>query len=244
MKTVFTYLIFLVGSFTGLSQTTTPKVQLDTLIVQPLQFDETSIERYKNNDTFNYELTKNEPGIIELAWNWFMRMLTKLLRYLFDDIEPAMGFLQLVFRVLPYIISIVALYFILKFFLDLDQKRRKKNEKHADLININDDEVLIQNANLLQLKDDAVRQQEYRFAIRYFYVYTLQRLSERGHIAWQPEKTNEDYTRELATSSLLGTFKQVTYIYDFVWYGSFAIDKEGYLEAATYFNTLHTAIDG
>jgi hypothetical protein len=71
---------------------------------------------------------------------------------------------------------------------------------------------------------EAINQKNYRLAIRYYYLLSLKHLTESDSIAWQPQKTNEDYISEIETDHIKTDFKNITRIYDYVWYGEFNVD--------------------
>ncbi|MDB5242065.1 MAG: hypothetical protein JWP57_2690 [Spirosoma sp.] len=73
--------------------------------------------------------------------------------------------------------------------------------------------------------DDAVRQRNYRLAVRLLYLQLLKRLSDTDRIRYKPQKTNQQYSNELANSSLQGGFQTLTRHFEFIWYGNFPIDE-------------------
>lgn len=244
MKLLGTYILLLVFAFSSYAQDATKQLQKDTTNVQRLSFDEQKLATYKSSNTFNYEIRKSEPGILELIIDWFKRMILKVLRFLFDDITPAVGILKWLFEALPYIITIVALYFIIRFFLGIDHKRSSKNAALEQLFKTQDDEELIKSPHLEALIERAVAEENFRLAIRYYYLKVLQILSNHEKIVWKPEKTNADYQQELSEVAFLPQFLHVTHTYDFVWYGQFDMTATAYQEEVNYFNQLIELIHG
>jgi hypothetical protein len=66
---------------------------------------------------------------------------------------------------------------------------------------------------------------DYRMALRYRFLKTLKNLSLKGVIVWQKEKTNRDYVKEMTPEIARSTFKELVNIFEYVWYGSFYIDR-------------------
>lgn len=99
---------------------------------------------------------------------------------------------------------------------------------------------MIKEKDLPKLIEQAIDEGNYQLAVRYYYLLLLKNLSDKEFISWQQEKTNEDYIKELASKQQLhGDFKKLTYLYDYVWYGEFSIDKEKFVQAESKFkNTL------
>ncbi|GAB3307079.1 DUF4129 domain-containing protein [Hymenobacter humi] len=63
-----------------------------------------------------------------------------------------------------------------------------------------------------------------RLAVRLGYLQLLKTLTDRGHIQWQPDKTNHDYLAELPPAGpLREAFREITRQFEFVWYGELAL---------------------
>ncbi len=72
--------------------------------------------------------------------------------------------------------------------------------------------------------DEAVAAGDYRRAVRLLYLKTLKTLAARGLIDWQRDKTNHEYLDELRRPALRGPFAELTYLFEYVWYGDFPVD--------------------
>lgn len=77
---------------------------------------------------------------------------------------------------------------------------------------------------LEQLIDKAIRAKDYRLAIRYWYLHTLEVLAEKHLISLAPQKTNYQYLRELNDKPVASNFSKLTLQYEYVWYGEFKLD--------------------
>ncbi len=73
-------------------------------------------------------------------------------------------------------------------------------------------------------------------AIRYYYLFLLQKLSDRNLIDWDPEKTNLDYANELKDSNLKEEFSYLSYLYDHAWYGDIDFDQSAFETTTKSFN--------
>lgn len=93
-------------------------------------------------------------------------------------------------------------------------------------IESNDFETLIQKA-----KDS----KDYRRAVRYYYLWVLQRLTENKLIDWHKDKTNYDYFLELNQKTIQDDFSNSHYIYDYIWYGNFEFDLTEFNRAESIF---------
>ncbi len=79
--------------------------------------------------------------------------------------------------------------------------------------------------DLDRLLDAALAARAYRQAVRLFYLKALRALVDRGLIRWRREKTNHDYLDELDDAVLKPAFAELTYLFDYLWYGDFPIDE-------------------
>ncbi len=240
MKQFLFYIAFFICSITVFSQEEKREVQYDDTIIEQKKFDTQKIEEYKQKDEFIYIVEKREPTILEKIWDWVKRTIIKILSYIFDDITPAVGFLRVVLKALPYVIAGLVLYFIIKFFLKVNARNIIDGKKNKPIVHLSEEEELIKDKDLPKLIQKAISEGNYQLAIRYYYLLLLKNLSDKDFISWQQEKTNEDYIKELSSKKQLHSdFKKLTYLYDYVWYGEFSIDKEKFLQAESNFkNTL------
>ena len=91
-----------------------------------------------------------------------------------------------------------------------------------------EEELLTDDSYLEQQLKQAERDKNFRLAIRYLYLQTLNRLSERNWLNLSPDKTNYQYVRELAKPQLRNSFSRITLHYEYAWYGDFTIDETVY----------------
>lgn len=232
MKEALFYITFLLFSVVCFSQSEKGVVPIDKQKIVKKSFDKNKLNEYKNKEEFNYKVALHEPTIFERVWDWIKRGVIKILKYLFDDIKPAVGFLRSVLKVLPYIIAGLVLFFIIKFFLKVNSRNIISGKTNSTLVAISEDEELIKDKNLSKLVQKAINERNFRLAIRYYYLLVLKNLSEKGLIVWKQEKTNEDYIKELKSNKNLGYgFKEITYLYDYVWYGNFHIQEKEFIKA-------------
>lgn len=101
-------------------------------------------------------------------------------------------------------------------------KVEKKIDAQAGVIDIED----IEEVDALDGFKKAIIISDYRSAIRMQFIKVLQMLQEGNHIHWRPEKTNRDYLRELSGSKFKSSFRDLSGIYELVWYGNTSIDKD------------------
>lgn len=83
--------------------------------------------------------------------------------------------------------------------------------------NINDPDAMVRNA---------IRNGNYRLAIRYLYLQTLIRLSEKKFIRVNSNKTNYEYVKEVRNQKFANDFASLTLKYEYVWYGEYPVDEK------------------
>ena len=212
-------------------------IKIDSSLVEKKIFDTAKIDEYKNSEDFNYVTPEVEPSFFQRAWHWIKKVSRNILEYLFDDIAPITGFLFIVLWVLPYIILVVALFFIVKYFLNIRATSILKGSNKS-IVTFGSDEELIKREDLDNLLKDAIDSEEYRIAVRFYYLLILKKLTASNLIVWQQEKTNEDYIKEIKETVLQSKFSESTRVYDFVWYGDFDINKTDFINAELIFKSI------
>lgn len=217
------------------------KARIDTSYIQKKEFNHNKIEDFKSSDDFIYERKEEEPGILQRFWNWIKESVKSFLRNFFNDIDPAVGVLSSILRVLPYILLAIGLFFIVRYFANIAPKTILEG-KNESLVNFSDDEELLQRDDLETLLAEAVSNNDYRLAIRFYYLIILKKLSDASIIDWQQQKTNKDYIKELSEKRYLEEFKNSTKLYDFVWYGKFELTKKEFQDSAKKLQLLITKI--
>ena len=72
----------------------------------------------------------------------------------------------------------------------------------------------------------AIARGDYRLAIRMQFIKCLQTLSAAGHIEWEKEKTNRDYTREIKDREMKRSFRELASLFEYTWYGDVDVDTQ------------------
>lgn len=88
----------------------------------------------------------------------------------------------------------------------------------------------------------AVGSGDYRMAVRYHYLQTLQKLAAKGVIEFTPDKTNHQYVMELLGKPYKNAFALLTLHYEYVWYGEFEIDATIFEMVQTKFKQFNIGV--
>jgi len=89
--------------------------------------------------------------------------------------------------------------------------------------------------NFAQLIQKAKAEGNYRKAIRFYYLWVLQKLADQKLIQYNKDKTDYEYYLELGQNPIREDFYQNTYIYDYVWYGKFEMNTQEFQLAESIF---------
>lgn len=134
--------------------------------------------------------------------------------------EVAVGFL----KALSILIAAVALFFLIRSLLGLRGPSNRK-VKTADLLGLGLEHIE-EHFQELELDDfirQAIAQGNYMLAVRLYYLAVLKALTAQEWICWAKDKTNRDFLREMRGRPLLPAFQEVTYLFEWIWYGQRSI---------------------
>lgn len=213
----------------------------DDSVIEEQTITEDDLETYKSDKDFNYLEVEAEESILDKIIRWLRNALRKFWEAIFGA-GTAQGFLYFVFQVLPYLLLAFLIFLLVRFFLKVNSNKLIYNDKQNGSVLLTEEEDIIKNEDIPALIKEAINQQNYRLAIRYYYLLSLKHLTESESIDWQPQKTNEDYIKELKKDNLINGFKNITRIYDYVWYGEFNVDALKFENLKQPFENLNTTI--
>ncbi len=205
-------------------------LEYDSSDVNVRQAGTEAIEGYLNNPDFNY----GEP--LETPTSFFDRMLSFLFRLIFSIIGNPVG--NFIFRAVLIISISIVVILLLNQLLEgsLTSVFSRKNTDKPISFQISEEEI--EEMNLEELKEKALRNSDFHAATRFVYLMTLKLLNQKELIQWKIEKTNLDYERELGDHPVNTIFSKLTAFYEFVEYGDFEIDRTGYSKVDSLFSKL------
>jgi hypothetical protein len=201
------------------------------------QFDENFKERYYSNK-YNYEgeeiVTQTPSGSGEYEDYKKAEDLRKE-RNNSDDFSINLGPLSWLFY-LAIALAVVYLVYIL--FNEggsglFSSKQSKKLNGFEEITAEN-----IENTDIDSLIKDAESNNDFRLAIRYYYLLVLKNLSLKNYIKFEDDKTNSEYLNEVSTTPFSEKFIYTSYLYNYIWYGEFPVDADQYNKAKGNFTTL------
>jgi len=224
------------------SQETGDKLIMDDAPLSIQEISESDLEPYTSDDTFNYTIEATEPNALDQFLLWLQSMLQSFLEAIFG-VEAASGILLFIIRILPYLLLAFLMFLLLRFFLKVNSNSLIGKSQAKGEVQISEEEQIIKNEDISALIKSAIANGNYRLAIRYHYLLVLKHLSLDQHITWEPQKTNEDYIKEVKDLDLKSDFEKITRIYDYIWYGEFGIDAKGFQILKTDFDNLNSKLE-
>lgn len=191
----------------------------DSSAVVLKNFDLQKIRDYRTQKEFLYD---EQLSINTNWWDRFWRWIWDLITAAMEN-RYAGSFIK--YLVIAIIVALV-IFAVIKL-IGLDLKIFAGKSKAVD---VPYDETLenIHEINFNEEIEKAVANGNYRLAVRLLYLRSLKLLSDRELIHWQPDKTNQAYVDELADQDKKEQFKVLTLQFEYIWYGDFAIDKDGF----------------
>lgn len=210
--------------------------------VVPIKFEKGFKEIYKKDASFIYDETPKEG-----LWKRFKNWVKYLLERLFQNTRigrDGQNTIRTLLKIGSYLVVAVLLFYLIRAFVQKDlywlvAKSKKKNSP-TTYDKVEED---LKNTNFEELLQEVRQKKEFRLAVRYYYLWTLQLLSDKGHIEWELEKTNTDYIYELQNSELKEKFRYLSYVYNNIWYGEFEIDQSLFTEVQTSFLKLINSLE-
>lgn len=190
----------------------------DSTEVTHRDFSESKLKELKSDPDFNYA---EPPTVAESLWDrlwmWIGYILDMLIR---GATTTQLG--KLIMYAIGLALLIAAIMMILKvdavkvFFSGADQGASNYQVFHENIHEM-DFEKLIK---------EAVGKNELRQGTRLVFLYALKILSDKQHIAWVPGKTNHEYVEELKQGELKTGFNELSFYFDYAWYGNFQITPD------------------
>ena len=244
MQKLFFFFLILFTCITSIvAQQDTTAVVYDTSSVQIKEITDEDLKSYKEDSSFDYEIEEKKE---KNTWfkdikAWLSSILYTFFKWLFGA-EKAVGALSFFLRIIPYLLLILLIFILIKFFINTNIRRLNNSKKNQNIVSLSEEEQIIKNENIEDLITNAVKEKNYRLAIRYYYLLILKLMSEKKIISWELQKTNNDYIHEINKTELRKKFTHITRMYNYIWYGDFPVNESKYKIVALDFTNLQKTI--
>jgi len=148
-----------------------------------------------------------------------------------------MGFLQyLLFGLLAVLLAFLIYQLFMK--TSFDDKGAKLTADFEELA-----PTQIPKSELEILLEKALANNDFREAIRIYFIFIIKDLSEKEWIRWEKKKTNFSYLIEMRSRSQYGPFNEAVSIYELVWYGNYSVNKEDFKLLEPRFKSLLNSLN-
>lgn len=244
MNKLLLYILIFFVSFTATAQTLQdppPAVNTEQFtepeepVYKEKKFTPEFKDKYSDSD-FNY-VSKTKA---KSAWDRFWESVANWFNNLFKVSDGTASTGKIIKNTLLILIMLAAAYLIVRAILNKESRwifsRASKKISAHDIT-----EEDIRQMDFGKTISESKNREDYRLAIRYYYLWLLKKLTEREIIKWHPDKTNTDYQYEIKNETLKNDFGYLSYVYDYSWYGDFPIDEAAFIKAEKAFlKTINT----
>jgi len=220
------------------TQETTEK-QSDSLYLDDSQVYSRSFDDLKekyNDSEFVYERSKQSSG----WWSRFKQWLSDFFKDLFNiqDAGQSSRIVDYMIKIGAALIILLVIYFIYKAVINDEGQWIFGKSSDKNIIPVTDIESNIHQTDFKALIAEAESKNNYRLAIRYYYLWLLKQLTVEEIIEYDVEKTNSDYQYEIKSKDISEKFAYTSYLYNYIWYGEFSVDQNQFSKAKNAFTNF------
>lgn len=143
------------------------------------------------------------------------------------------------FKYLFILIAIVLVVFLTYHFFFKNVGKSDQNISNIDYGQ--DQDINPETIEKSQLEKDlaqAISEENYRRAVRIYYILVLKALINRNLIKWEKRKTNTHYLAEMTTHSAFDNFNKSVNMYEWTWYGKNTPSMEVFERFKTFYDDL------
>lgn len=208
-----------------LSQTTDAAQQPEEVVLR--HFDAKKLEEYRSDSRYQYSPEPKREGgalgrLLLRIENWFTRMPGS------ETLWKTLWRLVLIAAFIFFIIKIFGIEANAIFSPGTGKKRTQE---------IGEEELEVDFEKEIQ---KAIQSKQWRRGIRLIYLYALKHLADRGQIDVKKGKTNSDYLYGLSSGELRQNFSQLSFLFDYTWYGHFDASRAMTDKALHYLNAIRS----
>ncbi|MFD1551458.1 hypothetical protein DNU06_13350 [Putridiphycobacter roseus] len=145
-------------------------------------------------------------------------------------------------KVIIYVV-LGALLVILLYYLFINSNYKSVGKKYTpiDLEEIAPSEITT--TALESMLTAAIKEENYRKAIRIYYLFIIKDLADKKWIHWEKQKTNNHYLMEMSTKKEYAHFSTAVTYFEFIWYGKRKITVAQFDIIKPHFTKLLKALD-
>ena len=181
-------------------------------------FDDERLNELRAADEYAYELVKPEPeGFLQRAWNRFVNWF-----WSFFQSESSRSAFDIFFKLL--IITGVVFFFAKVMGADVTSvfSPSKKNVN----LEYDVDEESLNEIDFNEELRQATKAKNFRLVIRLYYLMALKQAAHANWVVLMQGKTNYEYLYDLKGNSIENDFRNLSYLFDYTWYGHFDANEQ------------------
>ncbi len=189
----------------------------DSAQVEYRPFDETRLNELKADTGMHY---RQPPSVAESLWQRLINWIGQFFLWLLNNaVTTDWG--KVLMIALGVGILIMVTMMLLKvnavrvFLSGADRPHQPAGTFHENIHEMNFDALIVA----------ALQKQDYRLGIRLIFLSALKLLSDKQLLNWKPGKTNHDYVSELASHELKSGLNELSFFFEYAWYGKFVVGE-------------------
>lgn len=188
------------------------------------EYDTDKIKELIESGDFDYIAPPTEtPSLFNRVWDYFMSFLESIFRA-----ATGTPFGKALLYIGGFFLLMVAIIKLLGMNVkDVFYKSSDKGTTDFEFMEEN-----IHELDFEKLLSEALEKEDHRLAIRVTYLKTLKHMSDCFVVDWEPGKTNYEYLYEIDDERLKTSFKDLSYYFDYAWYGDFEVGQAIYQKAS------------
>lgn len=189
----------------------------DSSRIDVRKFDDATLKDLRDDNDLDY---RQPPSVAESLWERFLAWLAEFLQTLMTGaMETDWG------RVFLYTLGLIVLVVVIMMVLKVDAFRVFYNSSDTGAPVGGTLTENIHEMNFDLLIQEATSSKDFRMGIRLLFLFSLKLLADKHLVDWKPGKTNHDYLHELSVSELKTGFNELSFYFDYAWYGEFAVSE-------------------
>lgn len=198
-------------------------------------FSKNYLERLRNDDDYQYNTPKTT--------NSFKDFLFSILRDIFGNEVGRTIFDN--FEYVYYTIAAIVLVVLIIYAFGMNPNfifKRKIQEAEEEEVSYETVDIRDTKVDWEKLIQESEKNEKYKDAVHFLFLYLLKILSDEKIIKWTPEKTKDHFRREIKDKEIQHSFELLAHSYSYIWYGDFEIERNSFNELKTSYYNLYNKL--
>lgn len=193
-------------------------------------------QQYNDND-FNY-FEQKDKSILDKLKDWIIQKLIQI--FSLKETATIGKWVNVIMYIIIGAVLLLIIYFIIKVIVNKEGRGVVK-KKAGSIDDVDELAAAYEGGNFSNLIQKAKSQQDYRSAVRYYFIWLLKHLDERNVIKFKAEKPAMDYRYEIKSSDIRRQYEYAAYVFNYVWYGEFEIKQQEFEQVEQIFKRMMTS---